>query len=99
MVSEKHGEEAIVSNFDENESQSNMQIDGNSKEDDHAMFSMKSFFWHGGSVWDAWFSCASNQVSPLCFIKKIVKIKLFTRQSIKKLIQLKVKADCGYTLT
>ena len=25
-------------------------------------FSMKSFLWHGGSVWDAWFSCASNQV-------------------------------------
>ncbi|XP_057532402.1 auxin transporter-like protein 2 isoform X2 [Amaranthus tricolor] len=65
MVSEKHGEEAIVSNFNENESQSNMEIDGNSKEDDHAMFSMKSFFWHGGSVWDAWFSCASNQVAQV----------------------------------
>nr|CAB3478889.1 unnamed protein product [Digitaria exilis] len=26
-------------------------------------FSMKSFLWHGGSVWDAWFSCASNQAS------------------------------------
>jgi hypothetical protein len=25
-------------------------------------FSMKSLLWHGGSVWDAWFSCASNQV-------------------------------------
>lgn len=24
--------------------------------------SMKSFLWHGGSVYDAWFSCASNQV-------------------------------------
>ena len=24
--------------------------------------SMKSLLWHGGSVWDAWFSCASNQV-------------------------------------
>lgn len=20
------------------------------------------FFWHGGSVYDAWFSCSSNQV-------------------------------------
>lgn len=28
-----------------------------------SMFSFKSFLWHGGSVWDAWFSCASNQVS------------------------------------
>ena len=25
-------------------------------------FSMRSLLWHGGSVWDAWFSCASNQV-------------------------------------
>ena len=24
---------------------------------------MKRFLWHGGSVFDAWFSCASNQVS------------------------------------
>ncbi|CAD5184405.1 unnamed protein product [Musa acuminata subsp. malaccensis] len=23
---------------------------------------MKSLLWHGGSAWDAWFSCASNQV-------------------------------------
>lgn len=27
--------------------------------------SMKSFLWHGGSVYDAWFSCASNQVLSL----------------------------------
>ncbi|CAL9098230.1 unnamed protein product [Musa textilis] len=25
-------------------------------------FSMKSLLWHGGSAWDAWFSCASNQL-------------------------------------
>ena len=23
---------------------------------------LSKFFWHGGSVYDAWFSCASNQV-------------------------------------
>lgn len=23
---------------------------------------LSSLFWHGGSVYDAWFSCASNQV-------------------------------------
>lgn len=23
---------------------------------------LSSMFWHGGSVYDAWFSCASNQV-------------------------------------
>lgn len=22
---------------------------------------LSRFFWHGGSVYDAWFSCASNQ--------------------------------------
>ncbi|KAL0786031.1 PREDICTED: auxin transporter-like protein 2 [Brassica oleracea var. oleracea] len=27
--------------------------------------SMKSFLWHGGSVYDAWFSCASNQVAQV----------------------------------
>lgn len=25
-------------------------------------------FWHGGSVYDAWFSCASNQVRYLHFL-------------------------------
>ncbi|WOK96944.1 auxin transporter-like protein 1 isoform X1 [Canna indica] len=25
-------------------------------------FSMKNFLWRAGSAWDAWFSCASNQV-------------------------------------
>lgn len=24
---------------------------------------LSELFWHGGSVYDAWFSCASNQVS------------------------------------
>lgn len=23
---------------------------------------ISNFFWHGGSTYDAWFSCASNQV-------------------------------------
>lgn len=76
MVSQKQGEEAIVSNFNENESQSNMEskgIDGD-KEDDQPMFSVKSFFWHGGSVWDAWFSCASNQVSLFLFIWRVTLV-------------------------
>lgn len=24
---------------------------------------ISNFFWHGGSVYDAWFSCSSNQVT------------------------------------
>lgn len=26
---------------------------------------ISNLFWHGGSVYDAWFSCASNQVCVL----------------------------------
>ncbi|CAA0809258.1 Auxin transporter-like protein 1 [Striga hermonthica] len=29
------------------------------------IFSVKSMLWHGGSAWDAWFSCASNQVAQV----------------------------------
>lgn len=28
---------------------------------------MSSILWHGGSVYDAWFSCASNQVKKIFF--------------------------------
>ncbi|KAJ6809004.1 auxin transporter-like protein 4 [Iris pallida] len=28
-------------------------------------FDVKRFLWHGGSVYDAWFSCASNQVAQV----------------------------------
>jgi hypothetical protein len=36
------------------------------QEDQHGgKFTMKSLLWHGGSVWDAWFSCASNQVNNI----------------------------------
>lgn len=66
MVTEKQGEEAIVSsNLNENDQGNN--LDTKEGEDDHSMFGLKSFLWHGGSVWDAWFSCASNQVSLSAF--------------------------------
>lgn len=29
---------------------------------------LSSFFWHGGSVYDAWFSCASNQAIFFFFL-------------------------------
>ncbi|KAF8779998.1 hypothetical protein HU200_002030 [Digitaria exilis] len=28
---------------------------------------LSGFLWHGGSAYDAWFSCASNQVTTLPF--------------------------------
>ncbi|KAH7514606.1 hypothetical protein FEM48_Zijuj11G0107200 [Ziziphus jujuba var. spinosa] len=64
MLPQKQAEEAIVSNFSE-------QTDHEGKEEDkdgeqqHSGFSVKSFLWHGGSAWDAWFSCASNQVAQV----------------------------------
>ena len=59
MLGQKQAEEAIVPNLSETEN------DGKEEEkiqEDEAIFSVKSFLWHGGSAWDAWFSCASNQV-------------------------------------
>jgi auxin influx carrier (AUX1 LAX family) len=75
MPPQEQAEEAIVRTTIE------METDGSNKEEErggheeaHGTLSMKSFLWHGGSVWDAWFSCASNQVAispppPLfCFV-------------------------------
>ena len=60
----RHGEEAIVPSGNDNEG---VQVNGNNtgKIDEHDGSDgskLSSFLWHGGSVWDAWFSCASNQV-------------------------------------
>uniref|UniRef100_I1PW51 Amino acid transporter transmembrane domain-containing protein n=1 Tax=Oryza glaberrima TaxID=4538 RepID=I1PW51_ORYGL len=53
-------EEAIVADAgkEEAEVRAAMGVEQDGK------FSMTSLLWHGGSVWDAWFSCASNQVRP-----------------------------------
>ncbi|KAG7600767.1 putative amino acid transporter, transmembrane domain-containing protein [Arabidopsis thaliana] len=68
MSGEKQAEESIVvSGEDEvagrkvEDSAAEEDIDGNGGNG----FSMKSFLWHGGSAWDAWFSCASNQVAQV----------------------------------
>ena len=41
-------------------------------DDENHNFSFKNFLWHGGSVYDAWFSCASNQVHSYPFNSWIV---------------------------
>ena len=58
MLTQKQSEEAMVSTFNET------SYEGKEEErhEDESFVSVKSFLWHGGSVWDAWFSCASNQV-------------------------------------
>ncbi|CAH9101025.1 unnamed protein product [Cuscuta epithymum] len=56
MCAQKQAEEPIIA--------APNTIEGEEKSD-HEGFSVKSFLWHGGSAWDAWFSCASNQVAQV----------------------------------
>lgn len=59
MSTHKQAEEAIVSSFNETEQ------DGGKEEEsaeEQTVFSVRNMLWHGGSAYDAWFSCASNQV-------------------------------------
>ena len=58
---QKQAEEAIVPNFNETEHEGKEE----ERDEEHSMLSVKNLLWHGGSAWDAWFSCASNQVIQL----------------------------------
>lgn len=51
---DKVAETVIVGNYVEMETEGGKPAGVKSK--------ISNFFWHGGSVYDAWFSCASNQV-------------------------------------
>lgn len=73
MLPQKQAEEAIVSNFSEVDGHEAKE-EGSKEEEKQALFSVKNLLWHGGSVWDAWFSCASNQV-----IKSINQAINFTK--------------------
>ena len=57
MASDKVVDTVIVGNYVE------METEGKPKD---VKSRLSKFFWHGGSVYDAWFSCASNQVC-FCF--------------------------------
>lgn len=64
MVPHKQAEEAIVSGImreidDEREREGEEEEGGGNS---HSGLNFKSIFWHGGSAYDAWFNCASNQV-------------------------------------
>ncbi|MBA0631417.1 hypothetical protein Godav_000294 [Gossypium davidsonii] len=59
MSEEKQVEEAIVGSFNEPTDQHE------EKDGSRSVFSVKNLLWHGGSVYDAWFSCASNQVAQV----------------------------------
>ncbi|RWV89767.1 hypothetical protein GW17_00048073 [Ensete ventricosum] len=72
MLPQKQAEEAIVSRSNSTlKDELEQDVDGKGEDEETAHgFNMKSFLWHGGSAWDAWFSCASNQVLP-CSISRI----------------------------
>ncbi|KAK7390644.1 hypothetical protein VNO78_25989 [Psophocarpus tetragonolobus] len=65
MVSQKEGDEGIVTSLNHTEHEGGSTSSREEEEQDHSMFNFKSLIWHGGSVWDAWFSCASNQVAQV----------------------------------
>ncbi|PKI39585.1 hypothetical protein CRG98_040055 [Punica granatum] len=64
MMSHRQVEEAMVSSFAEGEGGHGEKKEGN-QTDESSKFGLKNFLWHGGSVYDAWFSCASNQVAQV----------------------------------
>ncbi|KAL9258091.1 Auxin transporter-like protein [Drosera capensis] len=51
-------ETAIIGNYVEMEKEDGIQKDT-------IKTTISTLFWHGGSVYDAWFSCASNQVAQV----------------------------------
>ncbi|KAK9126162.1 hypothetical protein Scep_015008 [Stephania cephalantha] len=63
MLPQKQAEEAIVSNY--NETGELDAVDEKLEDNSKSGFSVGSLLWHGGSVYDAWFSCASNQVAQV----------------------------------
>ncbi|KAJ1437388.1 Amino acid transporter, transmembrane domain [Sesbania bispinosa] len=63
MLPQKQAEEAIVTSLNETEQEGGGREE--EKEQTQSGFSVKNLLWHGGSVWDAWFSCASNQVAQV----------------------------------
>ncbi|CAF1793289.1 unnamed protein product [Brassica oleracea] len=72
MSGEKQAEEAIVVSgvSEAGDDGAGGKVEDSTAEDINSGdasdgFSMKSFLWHGGSAWDAWFSCASNQVAQV----------------------------------
>lgn len=74
MLGGKQAEEAIVSTFNETENDGGGGGGGKDAaelEEDQPIFSVKNALWHGGSAWDAWFSCSSNQV------RYIIKNQIF----------------------
>lgn len=72
MMGQIQAEESMVYTNNETEANGSLELEkhgGDEREEDRSAFGVKSFLWHGGSAWDAWFSCASNQVYNFLPIK------------------------------
>ncbi|KVI06978.1 Amino acid transporter, transmembrane [Cynara cardunculus var. scolymus] len=69
-TSNKQSEEAIVTAAETKV--------GNEREMDQSLSGFSNFLWHGGSVYDAWFSCASNQerLNVFWFVLKVAQVLL-----------------------
>ncbi|GMN41331.1 hypothetical protein TIFTF001_010552 [Ficus carica] len=65
MLAQKQAEEAIVSSLNQTEPSEEERGEEEGGGKDESLLSLKSLLWHGGSVYDAWFSCASNQVAQV----------------------------------
>ena len=73
MLPQRQAEEVMVSGLNETEGDEREEDKG-----DESQLSLKTLLWHGGSVYDAWFSCASNQVYSFLLLYSIT-----TRKSLK----------------
>jgi len=59
MSRQKQGEEAMMSSL----TQAVEREEGEEVKGETPHFTLRNALWHGGSAYDAWFSCASNQVN------------------------------------
>lgn len=60
MSSQKQPEASVNGNDNDR-----MEEEANKEDQSMTSCSIKSLLWHGGSAYDAWFSCASNQVAQV----------------------------------
>lgn len=73
MMGQIQAEESMVYTND-TETNGSLEVEkhgGDERGEDGSGIGIKSFLWHGGSAWDAWFSCASNQVHTNSYPPKI----------------------------
>ena len=77
MLPQKQAEEAMVSS-----SNLTQHDDRDEEMPNESGLGLKSLLWHGGSVYDAWFSCASNQVIQKKKKKKKTQIIIWIRNTI-----------------